>query len=412
MKTNLLVFLVTVLVLVSPAVLATDVIDESTILVEVNDINADSNVLAVESGEVVPIDVFFTALEDASDVEVSAWIQGERSDGVEKDFRDLLSGKEYHARLSLRVTDDLDEIDEDITLYVRIETDNGNWEEAFTLSAQREPDKADILFVEVDKTVDVGVNIPVDIVVKNLGRDELDDLIVEVSIPELGIGKRAYFGDLQPTDECPSGASESCDDDEFEDAVERRVYLKIPSNTQAGAYELVVEAYNDDTISGVKKTITIVGSEEASQVIVPVSSKELGAGQEKTYTLILINSGSNIGIYELIPETAEGVIVSVNEPIVTVPAGSSRIVEVNVQAGSREGTYSFAVDVTSEGELVDRAVMSANVVKGSGVSGVATSNLTILTVILAIIFAVLLIVLIVLLTRKSEKPEEFEESYY
>ena len=405
MKTNFLVFLVTIaLIAVIPSVLATDVVDVS--LVEVNGLDADSGVLAVEAGEVVPIDIYFTANRNASDVQVSAWIQGERSDGVEKDFRDLIEDKEYHAILSLRILSDLDEIDEDKTLFVRIETDNGNWEEAFTLSAQREPDKADILFVEVDKTVDVGVNVPVDIVVKNLGRDELDDLIVEVSIPELGIGKRAYFGDLQPTDD------EDLWGEDAEDATERRIYLKIPANTQAGNYELVVEAYNDDTISGVKKTITVVGAEEASQVIVSVTSKELSFGEEKTYTLILVNSGSKIGIYELIPGTAEGVIVSVDEPVVTVPAGSSRVVEVKVKAGSREGTYSFAVDVNSEGKLVDRATMSANVVKGKAVSGVATSNLTILTVILAIIFVVLLIVLIVLLTRKPEKAEEFEESYY
>ena len=410
MKTNFLVFLVTALVLASAAVLAADIVDVDR--VEVNDLDVSTGFLAVEAGEVVPIDIYFTALKDASDVEVSAWIQGERSDGVEKAFRDLIEGKEYHAELSLRIIDDLDEIDEDITLYVRIETDNGNWEEHYTLSAQREPDKADILFVEVERTVDVGVNIPVDIVVKNLGRDELDDLIVEVSIPELSISKRAYFGDLQPTDECPTDADENCDDDEFEDATERRVYLKIPSNTQAGNYELVVEAYNDDTISGIKKTITVVGSEEASKVIIPVSNKELSFGQEKTYTLIVVNSGSKIGIYELLPETAEGVIVSVDEPVITVPAGSSGIVEVKVKAGSRDGTYNFAVNVNSEGQLVERAVMSASVVKGAGVSGVTSSNLTILTVILAIIFVVLLIVLIVLLTRKPERPEEFEKTYY
>src|SRR3989344_7396830 len=151
MKTNFLVFLVTIaLIAVIPSVLATDVVDVS--LVEVNGLDADSGVLAVEAGEVVPIDIYFTANRNASDVQVSAWIQGERSDGVEKDFRDLIEDKEYHAILSLRILSDLDEIDEDKTLFVRIETDNGNWEEAFTLSAQREPDKADILFVEVDKT--------------------------------------------------------------------------------------------------------------------------------------------------------------------------------------------------------------------------------------------------------------------
>src|SRR3989338_4333120 len=138
MKTNLLVFLVAVLLAVIPLVVVVDVR-----LVEVNDVNASSGVVAVEAGEVISIDIYFTANVDASDVEVSAWVQGERSKGTEKNFRDLIEGKEYHARLSLEIPFDLDEIDEDITFYARIETDAGNWEKAYTLSAQREPDKAE-----------------------------------------------------------------------------------------------------------------------------------------------------------------------------------------------------------------------------------------------------------------------------
>jgi hypothetical protein len=110
----------------------------------------------------------------------------------------------------------------------------------------------------------------------------------------------------------------------------------------------------------------------------------------------------------LIPGTVEGLVVSVAEPIVTVPAGSSKVVRVNVRAGEKEGTYSFSVDVTSQGELVKKVVMNANVSERA----LGTSNVAILTVILAIIFVVLLIVLIVLLTRKPARPEEFEESYY
>ena len=45
----------------------------------------------------------------------------------------------------------------------------------------------EILFVEADNSVSSGSKVAIDIVVKNLGRHELDDLIVQASISELGI---------------------------------------------------------------------------------------------------------------------------------------------------------------------------------------------------------------------------------
>lgn len=401
MKTSLLVSLAVILaVFVLPVVLAVDV---ATIdLVEVDGMDTASGSVAIEAGQTVPVRVEFTSNMNASEVEVTAWIVGERSDAASKALPDLIIGREYNAKLSLQIPSKLDETEEELTLVVEIETDEGSVREERALQIQREPYNANVLFVEIDSMVEAGTNVPVDVVVKNLGRHELDDLVVKATVEQLGISKRAYFGDLTPLDNWE-------DDEDAEDSAQGRLYLKIPVNAQAGTYELVVEAYNEDTMATVRKSVTVVGAEKASEVLVPVSSRELATGEEKTYSLIIVNSGDNIGVYEVVPETAEGVIVSVENPIVTVPAGSSQLVELQVKAGSREGTYSFAVDVSSEGQLIETAVMNANVVKG----GVATgSNLTVLTVILAIVFVVLLIVLIVLLTKKPSKAEEFEESYY
>ncbi len=407
MNTKILVSLMTILALltVMPLVAATGVVTTNSVEVDGMYVGSEGNTwhnVSVEAGQVVPLRVEFTANTNASDVEISAWIRGHRSDSVSKDLPDLLEGSNYNAKkLSLRIPSDLDETEEDLVLVIEIETDEGSIKEEYTLKAQREPYKANILFVEADKTVVAGSSLPVDVVVKNLGRHELEDLVVSVGIPELGLEKRAYFGDLTPLDDWQ-------DDDENEDAVERRIYLKVPVSVNAGDYELVVEVYNEESNDIVKRDIAVVGTEEATQVVVPVSSKELSTGETKTYTLVIVNAGKNIGVYEIIPETAEGVIVSVSNPVVTIPAGSSKAVEVEVKAGSREGTYNFAVGVTSQGKLVKRVVMNANVVKGKVVRG----DLTILTIILAIIFVVLLIVLIVLLTRKPTKAEELEESYY
>ena len=383
--------------------------------VRLNGINitSGSNIVAGESGEVVPISIYFTANENASEVEISAWIQGHRDEAVEKDFKDLIEGKDYIGRLSLKLPEDIDP-EEELTLYVRIETDAGNWEESYTVGMQRKPYEAAVLFVSVDKTIEAGRSVPVDVVIKNLGRHDLDDLIVRVGIPELGISKSAYFGDLTPTDKCTIELQltnstvvlegEDCDDNE--DARERRIYLDIPENVDAGVYELVVEAYNSKTSESVKENVAIVGTETASNVLIPVSTKEVETGKTTTYDLIIVNPTSKIGVYEIIPETVEGVIVTVPQPIVTVTAGGSKTVQVRVTAGSKEGTYPFSLDINSNNQLIKKVTLTANVTEK-----VFASNVTILTIVLAIIFVVLLIVLIVLLTRKP-RTEEPEESYY
>lgn len=404
MKTTFLVYLIALIAVISlTAVSATNDLSVNIHQVKFNDIDIMSgNTAAGEAGEVVPISIYFTSNVDASDVQVSAWIQGHRSDAAQNDFRDLISGSDYNARLSLKLPDDIDPT-EDLTLYVRIESDAGNIEQSYTIGMQRQPYNADLLFIQTDNTLQAGKSAPVDIVVKNKGIHDLQDLIVAVSIPELGISKRAYFGDLNPVDTCNNNSTNDCN---LQDATERTLYLDIPANAKAGVYEMDVQSYNSDTNSEVKQNVVVAGTEQTSSVLVPVTSKSIAAGQTVTYDLVITNPGDKLGVYEIIPETSEGVIVTVAQPIVTVKAGDSATVQVQVQAGSKEGTFAFALDVNSDNQMIQRVSLTANVT-GKAI----TSNVTILIIVLAIIFIVLLIVLIVLLTRKPAK-EELEESYY
>ncbi len=380
-------------------VVADNSLNVSDVRIFVDDFEVDGvSGVSVEAGDVVPVEIFFKAGKNATDVEVSAWVEGERSDAAEKDFADLIEGKSYHARLSLRFPEDLDETEEDLTLFVRIEADGGSFEDEFDINVQREPDKASIIFAETVREVEAGSSFPVDIVLKNLGRHELDDAIVRVSIPELGISRRAYFGDLV--------AVEDNGDNDDEDARERRIYLRIPSNVESGVYDLVIEGGNEDSVDRMETSISIAGAEGATKVIVPVKSREIAQGDTETYEVIIVNKGNSVGVYEVMPQTSENIVVSVDNPVVTVPAGESKTVNIRVK-GLEEGTHSFGVDVTADNNLVESVALTGSVTGETQVSDIA-----ILTIVLAIIFVVLLIVLIVLLTRKPTAEEELEESYY
>jgi len=402
-----LVFLLSILMLgLVTTVAATDLnIDVHEVYFDGVEIKTSGSVVAGVSGETVPVRVWFTANEGAEEVEVSAWIQGDRRNKAEREFVDLIDGKDYNARLSLRLPSDLDEIDEELTLYVRVESDKGSWEESYTINIQRESYSLEVLFVEIDNNIRAGSTVPVDVVVSNIGRHELEDTIVSLRIPGLGVEKRAYFGDLTPIDNWNG-------DEDDEDTVERRIFLSIPSNAQAGVYTLEIEALNDDASSSITKNIAITGSEQGSDVLTAVTGKEVAKNGVVSYDLIIVNSGNRIAAYTIVPETTSNLVVSVDQPLITIPAGSSKTVKVNVQAGEVMGTHTFAVNVESNGQLVKRVSLSANVVSRTAGAGIASSNIVVLTVVLAIIFLVLLVVLIVLLSRKPEKSEEFEESYY
>ncbi len=405
MKRMFLVSLMAILAVMTLSLVSADSLDVTDVTISVDDFlignpsETEFTGISVEGGDTISIEVFFTSEENASDVEISTWVEGERSNAVEKGFADLIDGKQYHARMALTFPDDLDEREEDLSIFVRIETDEGSFEREVILNVQRKPHRTEILFVESEQSIRAGEVLPIDVVVKNLGRHELEDTIVTAVIPELGISKRAYFGDLVAVDDC----DDDCDD---EDARERTLYLKIPENVKSGFYELVIEARSDDASDLVRKSVQITSAKEATKVIVPVSSKTVNLDEVITYDLVIVNSGNEVAVYELIPEEDAGVIVSVEESIVTVTAGNSKTVEVKVR-GIEEGTQSFAVNVNSDGQLVQRAGMTANVEQQQIRSGVA-----LLTIILALIFIVLLVVLIVLLTRKPSRTEELEESYY
>ena len=141
-----------------------------------------------------------------------------------------------------------------------------------------------------------------------------------------------------------------------------------------------------------------------------ITSKSISVGQETIYSVVIVNPSDRMVVYTITPEESKGLIVDVAEPIVTVPADSSRTVKIRVKAteSADEGTHLIVVNVNSESGLVKQVSLTANV-EDTG----RTDTVFVLTVILAIIFVVLLIVLIVLLTKKPAETEEFgETSYY
>ena len=392
---------------VASIVAATSSLDVNVHQIEVDGLDATSNNVAVVAGTKVPVTVDFTANENASDVVVSAWFQGERSGTfVENDFADLIQGKEYKLRLSVNIPSDVDP-EQELTLFVRVETDSGNYEEELTLQGQRMADNLEVLLVDFESNAKPGETVPITVVLKNMGRQEAEDTFVSVKVPELSISRSAYFEDLSPVDICDSDNGE-CDQ---ADSRERKLYITIPEDAKSGKYEISVRAFNGDTETVVAKSLTVLAPRAEGNVLSNPTGKQFAVGQETSYDLVLVNSGNKIAIYNLAPITSDALTIRLSEPVAIVPAGSSKIVKVYVTA-NREGTFPFSVGVTSDNFTKEAQYLAT--VQGRSITGGSStsSNIIALTIVLAVIFVVLVVILVVLLTRRPEKTEEFGESYY
>lgn len=375
--------------------------------------------VSVLAGETISVRVVFTSDVNASDVKVKAELEGQKIDveDLTAPF-DVEDGKRYSKTLQLKVPSELkDELSDELILNIKIYGESeadGRVEteiEDIVLRVQRDSYNVEIKSVETPQSVEAGQMLPVDVVLRSIGYNDLDDLYVTASIAALGVERTAYFGDLVAL-ECDSDgdliepAGRICDDDD-KDSVSGRLYLEVPENAKEGIYTIEVEASNDDTVSSAVTQVVISNEFSGGDVIPTVTSKTVAAGEDAEYSVLIVNPTNKLKVYRVVPETSSDLSVSASETVVAVAAGSSKAVTITASSDV-EGSYDFSVNVFSGEELV-KAVTLNTKVEGKSIGA---SPVTVLTVILAIIFVVLLIVLFVLVGKKPEKTEEFGESYY
>jgi len=247
------------------------------------------------------------------------------------------------------------------------------------LELQRPSYDVAIKSIMTSASIEAGQLLPVDVVLKNVGFNTLEDMYVTASIGDLKLSKQVFFGDLVDVE------TESTSDDESDKStVSGRLFLEIPYDVKSGTYTLEVTAENEETSSTMTKDFVITNG---------FPDIAMKSGND----LVLLNPTNQLKVYTVKYEDVETNVV--------VPAASSKTVTIQVPTS---GEYSFDVAVLSGDQLLDSVNYSGT---GSSAPSI-TSPVMILTIILAVVFLVLLVVLIVLITKKPQKTEEFGESYY
>ena len=369
----------------------------STVNFTVNDVKVDgmdasTNDVALVAGETVTVKVYFTVNDadllntdnDASDIKVKLELEGTDVDAetVTEAFT-VVSGKQYMKALTLKVPSELDdEVSDDAVLNLKIwGKDATTYTDTFAVLVQKASYDVDFMSVSTSDTVEAGKIFPVEVVLKNVGYNDLEDLYITVSIPELGVKKTGYFGDVVNVENADADS-----DDDNVDVVSGKILLDVPYTAKSGVYSLEVEAKSDEFATSKVKQIVVENG---------LSSNVFVTGNK----IVIANPTTQLLVLKLVPESTGSVTLS--EELVVVPAGASKTV-----TASATGDYTVNV-FSKDGQLLDSVTVPASVQTGSAGNAVA-----VLTVILTIVFLVLLVVLIVLITKKPEKTEEFSESYY
>jgi len=228
-------------------------------------------------GDVVPVEVVFTANTDSEDVKIRVSVYDGRDDvSVSSGRFNIVANKTYKKLLALELPSGVDGQLDELTLSVEIyDADHAtnDYDVDYQLSMQRESYTLDVLSVDFSSQVAAGDVIPVSVVAKNVGFSRMDDNYVVVSIPALGISARGYAGDLIPTEDYNAGVYNSGYDEE-EDSVFKTVYLKIPADALSGVYEVEVAVYNDDTETTVTKLISVEGEEASDSDVIPLEDDD------------------------------------------------------------------------------------------------------------------------------------------
>ncbi|MFH1607733.1 MAG: hypothetical protein ABIA78_01220 [archaeon] len=414
---------------VSAYTMTGDLADTTDVVIELNNDPLVDDV-AVIAGETAVVKVFFTSLVNADNVRLKVDLEGDKVDVSDRTAPfDVELGKRYSKTLTLKVPFELrDILSDDLELSIKIW--NGDYEsevENVDIRVQRPSYNADIKSVTVPNMIEAGETFPVEIVLKNMGYNDLDDVFVTAKISALGMEKSAYFGDLfalggkityttvlldatgmpiLDTDGNEIIQTTVEGDEDNEDTVSGKLFLKLPFDVQAGVYTLEVEVTNEDTVNSVAKQI-VVKNDFTQSVIAAGSSKNVAVNEKADYDVLIVNPTDKVKVYRIVTESSGSLSSSASESIVAVAAGSSKTVTITASADS-EGTYNFNVNVFSGDELVETIPLTANVEGNKTIS----NPIVVLTIILAIVFVVLLVVLIVLIGKKPETPGEFGESYY
>jgi len=365
----------------------------------------------VERGDDVEIVTSFKAKSNTEDVRVKAWIEGYEYGDIEDrtSLFDVEKGVTYSKKLTLEVPDDIDANEQ---YRVRLEISSQNTDidftgGAITLNIVEERHSLSVRDVIANSAVNAGKTLPLTVWVENTGDKDEKGVIVEASIPELGISTRKMIREI---------VTEENEDDEDVSLDFVDLNLRIPEDADAGQYlvevnvvynkghSVLTETYPVD-ITGIKFIKPGVGK---AIVNVDTNVQSVEQGEGAAYRVLIVNLGKEAVTYSLNVAGVQSWGNFVDPGFVTIQPGSTGELNAFVVANENAitGRHAFNVNVKANSEIADTLNLEADVVS-KGLSLGSTRR--VLEVGFIVLVVVLIILGLVILFTKVREEESYEE---
>lgn len=375
--------------------------------------------LVVERGDTLDIRVRVNAWNGAeSNVKVEAYIDGYEYDDHESisdsaDVFDMDAGdtKTVDMKITIPLKAEKDYYD----LKVRVGTRRGFSEETiYRLNLKGSRHEVLIKDVQMPSQVQAGRGLFANVRLENIGQKDEKDVTIRFKIQDLKIEEFTNIDELEADDSTTS-----------EDIV-----ALIPECTKPGKYDVTVEVEFNEydkitkkeqievTASDICETATS-GTQAGEKTIISVpSAQEVSQGNAVAFPIMIQNMGSKSKTYVITVSKAvdafgQARIEPSNVIIVSPQKQETVFVYVKTNENAQVGQKDFAVTITSGDEKKD-VMLSANVVKSSGVSSDAKQMLEVGLVILVVILVIagLIIGFNKLKPKEEEKSEIGSQTYY
>jgi len=393
--------------------------------VEVNgmlaDQNNNNNVIYVERGQRVPVEVFFkgtglcSANEDnpCYDVRLRVYLGGYEFGVVEatSGIFQVLPGVNDHKILYLEMPEDL-EASELYTLNVELFDDDDSVRQKYYLrveESRHDVNIYDVIF-NPNGAVRAGEALFTTVRVENLGDNTEESVKVTVSVPELGIRTSEYV-DLLVTEQ--EANTDGVSSSRRRSATTNDLLLMVPESATAGSYEVVVTAeFNRGHDVAEKKynlqvtspRVVVTTPVESVRVNVASTSQALEAGKSATFAFAVSNMGQEPVTVTFDASGADGWgTLNVAPGSVTVAPNSVKDVAVTVFANDNtDGTKVVSVRAKVNGNVVSENALTLNVSKHTGAETVKK----VLVAGFIVLLVILVILAIVLVVRKLTSDDE------
>jgi hypothetical protein len=403
--------------------------------VEIDDDSLDetgTSILNLERGEEWEVKVHFSLADNGDGVddsldEIEIEVELTGYDG--EDVRDteyvdeVTEGDSYIERLTLDLPNDMEQ-QEQYTLRVYICPRSGSCTTAtYELDVEAQEDDFEIVDVDFSPGLELeaGRALLTTVRVENAG-DEDDDDGVKITVDIDSIGSASDW--IDEVDEDDSVSSEE-------------LYIRVPSSTAAGDYEVeVCVEYDDgDETECEYYTLTVTADEEAeeadeeeavqSKTVITVGPEEqdMTAGQGgAVYPVTLTNAAGEAKTYVVGVSGYDswGTVRLDPSNVVLLEEGETQTVYLFVSADEEaSGTYTFAVTVSAGSETLKQMLLTANV-EGAAedVSEEAGSwdsvkkGLEVGLIVLVILLVILGLIIVVNKLRQDDDEDEESKTYY